>query len=48
MCKDVILYQNDIFNNGYFNYIENKKYFDEEWIDFTKDLDIITNGIKDL
>jgi hypothetical protein len=48
MCKDVILYQNDIFNNGYFNYIENKKYFDEEWINFIEDLGIITNGVKDL
>jgi hypothetical protein len=50
MRKDVILYRfdTDYFNEDtdYFN--EDTDYFDEEWIGFTKDLDIITNGVKDL
>ena len=44
MRKDVILYRSYTDDD----YDEGTYYFDEEWIDFTKDLDIITNGIKDL
>lgn len=44
MRKDVILFRDDADDD----YDEDTYYFDEEWIDFTKDLDIITNGIKDL